>query len=89
MDITVQGTMPRNSSIEVQHCTAETVSSLRLHPAVDHRAELGHLQQRGLGRLADRDVLLDGGELGLGRVVVVLPCVRCGPSLRSGRAFRR
>src|ERR1035437_4192939 len=28
MDITVQGTMPRYSSIEVQHWTAETVSSL-------------------------------------------------------------
>ena len=28
MLMTVQGTMPRNSSIEVQHCTAETVSSL-------------------------------------------------------------
>ena len=72
MDMMVQGTMPRNSSMLVQHWTAVTVSSRGRYPGVDDRAELGHLEQRGLGRDADGDVFLDGGELCLRRVVGVL-----------------
>ena len=41
------------------------------HPAVDDGAELGHLHEGGFGGVADGDVLLDGGELGLDGVVVV------------------
>ena len=42
------------------------------HPAVDDGAELGHLHEGGFGRVADGNVLLDGGEFGLDGVVVVL-----------------
>jgi hypothetical protein len=42
-----------------------------LHPAVDDGAELGHLHEGGVGGVADGNVLLDGGELGLGGVVMV------------------
>ena len=56
----------------VQHCTAVRSARWPLIQCVDDRAELGHLEQRGFGRVADGDVLLDGGELGLRRVVVVL-----------------
>ena len=38
---------------------------------VDDGAELGHLHEGGLGRLAYGDVLFDGGELGLDSVVIV------------------
>jgi len=38
---------------------------------INHRTELGHLQKRGVGNAAGIDVFLDGGELRLGRVVVV------------------
>ena len=59
MLMTVQGTMPKNSSIEVQHWTA--LMSVRcLHPAVDDSAQLGHLDQRGFGDVAGGDVRLDG-----------------------------
>ena len=43
-----------------------------LHPAVDDRAQLGHLEQRGVGDARGRDILLDGGQLGLRGVVGVL-----------------
>ena len=57
MLITVQGTTPKNSSSEVQHCTALMSTSCLLHPAVDHGAELRHLHQRFVGDAVGRDVL--------------------------------
>ena len=49
MLITVQGTTPKYSSIEVQHCTALMSTFVVLHPAVDHDAELRHLHERVVG----------------------------------------
>ncbi len=72
MDMTVQGTMPRNSSMLVQHWTEVTEQFGGCLPGVDDRAELGHLEQGGFGRVADGDVLFDGRELGLRCVVGVL-----------------
>ena len=48
MLMTVQGTTPRFSSSEVQHCTALMATSVSRHPVIDHGAELGHFQQRRL-----------------------------------------
>ena len=48
----VHGTTPKNSSIEVQHCTALMVQLVCfIQPSID-RAELGHLEQRGIGNAA-------------------------------------
>ena len=69
--MTVQGTMPRYSSIEVQHCTAETVSSVAaIQPSIT-APSLAIFISAASGVCADGDVLLDGGELGLDGVVVV------------------
>ncbi len=58
-----------------------------LHPAFDHRAELGHLQERGLGDVVGGDVLLDGGELGLDGVVRVLQPVDAAEDLGQIEGF--
>ncbi len=71
MLITVQGTTPRFSSIEVQHWIALMRDSRLFHPAVDHGAELGHLDQRGLGHIVCGDVLLDGLQFCLRGIVRV------------------
>ena len=68
----VQGTTPKNSSNEVQHCTALTVTVGLLHPAVDDRAQLGHLEQSRFRHAAGGDIALDGGQLGLRGIIVVL-----------------
>ncbi len=46
MLMTVHGTTPKNSSSDVQHCTALTATSVsRIQPSMT-APELGHLQQR-------------------------------------------
>ncbi len=72
MLITVQGTMPRNSSIDVQHCTALTVSSLAFIQWSITAPSFCHLQQRRVGRIAHRDIFLDRRKRRLRSVVVVL-----------------
>ena len=54
-----------------------------LHPAFDHRAQLGHLQQRGFGDVVGGDVLLDGGQLGLHSVVRVLQAIDAAEDFRQ------
>ena len=72
MLMTVQGTTPKYSSIEVQHCTALMRHFGLRHPAVDHGAELRHLHQRVRRDAAGESTyFLNRGELGLRRVVVV------------------
>ncbi len=54
-----------------------------LHPSVDHRAQLGHLQQRRVGNAGRGDILLDRGQLGLRRIVVVLHAIDAPEDLRQ------
>ena len=68
MLITVQGTTPKNSSIDVQHWIALTLTSACVHPVLDDEAELGHLQERGVGNAAGGDVVLDLRQLVLRRL---------------------
>ena len=56
----------------VQHCTAGDVQRAGLHPVIDHRAKLRHLDQCRVRGVADGDVLLDGGKLLLRRIIVIL-----------------
>jgi hypothetical protein len=52
-----------------------------LHPGIDDRAQLGHLEQRGIGNAARGDVTLDRGELGLRGIVGVLHAVDAAENL--------
>ncbi len=79
IDMTVQGTMPRILLDGGPALHGGDGEFGGCHPVVDDGAELGHLHQRGFGRVADGDVLLDGGELGLDGVVVVLACFSMRP----------
>ena len=72
MLITVQGTTPKYSSMRGPALDGGDGAVGLLHPAFDHGAELCHLQERGFGDVVGGDVLLDGGELRLHRVVRVL-----------------
>jgi len=42
-----------------------------LHPAIDDRTQLGHLQQSRVGDAGGADVSLDGGKLGLGSICLL------------------
>jgi hypothetical protein len=65
----VQGTTPKNSSIEVQHCTALMVTLVCFIQPSMTAPSLAILSSAAFGN-ADGDVALDGGQLGLRRVVV-------------------
>ena len=52
MLMTVQGTTPKYSSIEVQHCTALIVTSVCFIQSSITAPELGHLDQRCVGDAA-------------------------------------
>ena len=72
MLMTVQGTTPRillHRSPALHRAHSQFAC---LHPLIDDRAELRHLDQRSFRRLADRNVLFDRREFSLRRVVVVL-----------------
>ena len=43
----------------------------RCHPLIDHRPELGHFEQSGLGYIRGIDIFLDCCKLGLRRIIVV------------------
>jgi len=87
IDITVQGTMPRYSSIEVQHWPGDGELA-GFHPVVDHGAQLGHLHQRGFGVEPTGMYFLMAASLACA-ASSLSACARCGPSLRRGRASRR
>ncbi len=54
-----------------------------LHPAVDDCAELRHLHQRIIRNACGRDILLDGRELGLRGIVVVLHAIDAAEDFRQ------
>jgi hypothetical protein len=54
-----------------------------LHPGIDDRTQLGHLQQSSFGDVGGRYIFLDGRQLGLGRVVVVLEAIDASKYLRQ------
>ncbi len=43
-----------------------------LHPSVDHRTQLGHLEQRRVRNAIGADIRLDGGQLRLRSIIVIL-----------------
>ena len=68
----VQGTTPKNSSIEVQHCTALMVTWVCfIQPSIT-APSLAIFSSAASAMPAVRHIGLDGGELGLRGVVGVL-----------------
>ncbi len=83
MLMTVQGTTPKNSSIDVQHCTALTVISFAFIQLSITAPSFAILMQR-LGRHAlGGNIALDGGQLRLHGVVVVLQPLDAAKDLRE------
>ena len=72
MLITVQGTTPKYSSIEVQHCTALMASSFAFIQLSITAPSLAIFIKRGCGNAVGGDVALDRVELRLRGVVAVL-----------------
>ena len=60
-----------------------------LHPSVDDRAELGHLEQCGLGNACRGDIALDRCELCLRGVIGVFHAVDASEDLRQIDGFNR
>ena len=79
----VQGTTPKNSSIEVQHCTALMVTwACFIQPSMT-APSLAILRSACFGDAGGGDVVLDGGELGLRRVVGVFHVVDAAEDFRE------
>ena len=57
-----------------------------LHPVIDHIAELGHLDQRGIGNAAGGDVLANVGEFALHARVIIF---QLGDAAENFRQIQR
>ena len=89
MLITVHGTTPKYSSIEVQHCTALMVQWVCfIQPSIT-APSFAIFISAASGMLFGRDILLDGGELRLHRIVRVLQPVDAAEDFREIDGFDR
>ena len=81
MLMTVQGTTPKNSSIDVQHCTALIVTCVCFIQPSMTAPSFAIFISASSGTPDGGDILLDGGQLGLRRIVVVLHAIDAAEDL--------
>ena len=83
MLITVQGTTPKYSSMAVQHCTALIATSVSFIQPSTTAPSLAIFISASSGIPPRRDIALDGGQLLLRGIVVVLHAVDAAQDLRQ------